>query len=119
MIAPARDFKIFATFTGAFMQHASTVRTFAVVVAFTACSSTDRTNESAADEPQRAAERGILNAMPSMDSEGELNRGGTVGASAAMMRDWVAHDRALRRRRGSKLRAALPDPRQLTANLLS
>ena len=101
------------------MQHASAIRTFAVVVAFTACSSTDRTTQSAADEPQRVAERGILNAMPSMDSAGELNRGGTVGASAAMMRAWVAHDRALRRLRGSKLMAALPEHRYLTANLVS
>ena len=101
------------------MLHASAVRIIAVVVAFTACSSTDRTNQSVAENPQRATERGILNAMPSMDSAGELNRGGTVGASAAMMRDWVAHDRALRRLRGSKLMAALPDHRQLTANLVS
>ena len=101
------------------MLHASTLRTLAFLVALVACSSTDRTNQSAPDVPLRTAERGILNAMPSMDSASELNRGGTVGASAAMMRDWVAHDRALRRLRGSKLMAALPDHRQLTANLVS
>ena len=101
------------------MQRVLTIRTFAVVVAYTACSSADRTTQSAAYEPQLAAERGTLNAMPSMDSAGELNRGGTVGASAAMMRDWMAHDRALRRLRGRKLMAALPEHRYLTANLVS
>ena len=101
------------------MLHASLLRTLAFLVALVACSSTDRMNQSAPDVPLRTAERGILNAMPSMDSAGELNRGGTVGASAAMMRDWVAHDRALRRLRGRKLMAALPDHRRVTANLVS
>ncbi len=101
------------------MQHASTVRTFAVLLALSACSSTDRTTRSATDELPQTAERGILNAMPSMDSAGELNRGGTVGASAAMMLAWVAHDRSFRQLRGRKLVMALPEHRQLTANLVS
>lgn len=60
-----------------------------------------------------------MNAMPSMDSAGAMNRGGMVGASAGMMRDMRVHDRSLMSMRGSTLMAVIPAHRQRTANLVS
>ncbi|MBC7670943.1 MAG: hypothetical protein H7247_00860 [Polaromonas sp.] len=65
------------------------------------------------------AERGVMNAMPSMDSAGAMNRGRMVGASAGMMRDMRAHDQSLMSMRGSTLMAVIPEHRRRTANLVS